>query len=106
MSSIGYDKLVRDRIPEIIVRSGKRAVTDMIPEKDMGLALDRKLQEEVGEYLESRNMEEMADVLEVLHGIAFHMGIPWEKIEEERLRKREERGGFEKGIRLLRVDSQ
>ena len=79
MSSIGYDKLVRDRIPEIIARSGKRAVTDMIPEKDMGPALDRKLQEEVGEYLESRNMEEMADVLEVLHGIAFHMGIPWEK---------------------------
>ena len=106
MSSIGYDKLVRDRIPEIIARSGKRAVTDMIPEKDMGPALDRKLQEEVGEYLESRNMEEMADVLEVLHGIAFHMGISWEKIEEERLRKREERGGFEKGIRLLRVDSQ
>ena len=106
MSSIGYDKLVRDRIPEIIARSGKRAVTDMIPEKDMGPALDRKLQEEVGEYLESRNMEEMADVLEVLHGIALHMGIPWEKIEEERLRKREERGGFEKGIRLLRVDSQ
>ena len=106
MSSIGYDKLVRDRIPEIIARSGKRAVTDMIPEKDMGPALDRKLQEEVGEYLESRSMEEMADVLEVLHGIAFHMGIPWEEIEEERLRKREERGGFEKGIRLLRVDSQ
>ena len=45
MSSIGYDKLVRDRIPEIIARSGKRAVTDMIPEKDMGPALDRKLQE-------------------------------------------------------------
>ena len=106
MSSIGYDKLVRDRIPEIIARSGKRAVTDMIPEKDMGPALDRKLQEEVGEYLESRSMEEMADVLEVLHGIAFHGGIDWSLVEAERIRKNNERGGFEKGIRLIGVSEE
>ena len=71
----------------------------------MKAALDRKLQEEVQEYLDSHSIEEMADVLEVLHEIAFHMGISWNTIEQERIRKREERGGFEKGIRLLRVDS-
>lgn len=71
----------------------------------MKAALDRKLQEEVQEYLESHSIEEMADVLEVLHGIAFHMGVSWDTIEQERIRKREERGGFEKGIRLLRVDN-
>lgn len=105
MSSIHYDKLVRDKIPEVITAAGKHPVTDLMPKQEMKAALDRKLQEEVQEYLESHSIEEMADVLEVLHGIAFHMGVSWDTIEQERIRKREERGGFEKGIRLLRVDS-
>ena len=105
MSSIHYDKLVRDKIPEVITAAGKHPVTDLMPKQEMKAALDRKLQEEVQEYLESHSIEEMADVLEVLHGITFHMGVSWDTIEQERIRKREERGGFEKGIRLLRVDS-
>ena len=104
MASVQYDKLVRDRIPAIILAAGQRPVTDVLPETDIAAALGRKLEEEVGEYLESRSVEEMADILEVLHGIAFHMGIPWEAVERERIRKRDERGGFEQGIRLLRVD--
>ena len=100
---IRYDKLVRDKIPSIIEASGKTAVTDRIPPENMQAALDRKLQEEVKEFLESHSVEEMADVLEVFHGIAFHAGIDWSRIEAERLRKKEERGGFEKGIRLIEV---
>ncbi len=69
----------------------------------MAGALDRKLQEEVREYLDSSSIEEMADILEVLHGIAFHKGISWEEVETVRIRKRDERGGFEQGIRLLEV---
>lgn len=105
MSSIHYNKLVRDKIPEIIIAAGKHPVTDVLPEQEMNAALDRKLQEEVQEYLESHSIEEMVDVLEALHGIAFHMGISWDAIEQERIRKRDKRGGFEKGIRLMRVDS-
>ena len=105
MSSIHYNKLVRDKIPEVIIAAGKHPVTDVLPEQEMKVALDRKLQEEVQEYLDSHSIEEMADVLEVLHGIAFHMGISWDTIEQERIRKRDERGGFEKGIRLMSVDS-
>ena len=101
-----YDKMVRDRIPEIIRAAGKEAVTDVLPEEEILPALGRKLQEEVGEYLEAENVEEMADILEVLHGIAFHRGIAWEEVESVRLRKREERGGFEKGIRLLEVQGK
>ena len=103
---IHYDKLIRDKIPSIIESAGKTPVTDLISPEHMQTALDRKLQEEVREYLESHSVEEMADVLEVLHGIAFHMGVSWDAVEQERLRKLNERGGFEKGIRLLRVDSQ
>ena len=98
-----FDKLVRDRIPEIIRTAGKEAVIDVLPEKEILPGLGRKLQEEVGEYLEAENTEEMADILEVLHGIAFHLGVSWDEVEAVRLRKREERGGFEKGIRLLEV---
>ena len=100
---IHYDKLVRDRIPVIIEKNGKTPLTDIIPSAEMQAALDRKLQEEVNEYLERHSVEEIADVLEVLHGIAFHQGINWEQIESERVRKKEERGGFEKGIRLIDV---
>ncbi|MBQ8136274.1 MAG: nucleoside triphosphate pyrophosphohydrolase [Clostridia bacterium] len=103
MRVIQYDKLVRDRIPEVICRAGKQAVTDTLPQEAMAAALDRKLQEEVGEYLESGSVEEMADIVEVLHGIAFHRGISWDEVESVRVRKRAERGGFEKGIRLLEV---
>ncbi len=103
MRSIRYDKLVRDKIPEVIRQAGKQPVTDTLSPDAMAAALDRKLQEEVREYLESSSMEEMADVLEVLHGIAFHKGIAWDEIEAVRIRKREERGGFEKGVRLLEV---
>ena len=100
---IHYDKLVRDKIPDIIEAAGKTVLTDRIPPENMQAALDRKLQEEVKEYLESHSVEEMADVLEVLHGIAFHTGIDWNQVEAERLRKSGERGGFEKGIRLIEV---
>ena len=100
---IHYDKLVRDKIPAIIEASGKIPVTDRISPEKMQDALDRKLREEVKEYLESHSVEEMADVLEVLHGIAFHAGIDWNQVEAERLRKKEDRGGFEERIRLIEV---
>ena len=88
---IRYDKLVRDKIPSIIEASGKTAVTDRIPPENIQAALDRKLQEEVKEFLESHSVEEMADVLKVFHGIAFHAGIDWSRIEAERLRKKRPR---------------
>ena len=103
MVSIQYDKLVRDKIPEIIRQAGKQPITDILSQDDIAAALNRKLQEEVQEYLESGSVEEMADILEVLHGIAFHKGISWSEVESARIQKRNERGGFEKGIRLLEV---
>ena len=103
LNCIHYDKLVRDKIPDVIRQAGKEPVTDILSRESMAAALDRKLQEEVQEYLESGSVEEMADILEVLHGIAFHKGISWDDVESVRARKRDERGGFEKGVRLLEV---
>ncbi len=106
MQTVHHDKLVRDLIPEVIRAAGKTPVCRTIPAADMLSALDAKLSEEVREYQESHCIEEMADILEVLHGIAFHMQIPWDDIENERLSKRTERGGFEKGICLIEVRSE
>lgn len=103
LMDLHYDKLVRDKIPDVIRQAGKEPVTDILPSESMAAALDRKLQEEVQEYLESGSVEEMADILEVLRGIAFHKGISWGEVESARIQKRNERGGFEKGIRLLEV---
>ena len=103
LMDLHYDKLVRDKIPEVILQAGKQPIADTLSHEEMASALDRKLQEEVQEYLESGSVEEMADILEVLHGIAFHKGISWDEVESARIHKRDERGGFVKGIRLLEV---
>ena len=103
MGTVYHGKLVRDLIPTVIELAGKTPVSDLVSLNELEGALDSKLREEVAEFLESHSIEEMADILEVLHGIAFHKGISWEEVESVRVRKREERGGFEKGIRLLEV---
>lgn len=45
-----YNKLVRDRIPEIIQASGKMCSTEILPDEDYLKYLDAKLDEELAEY--------------------------------------------------------
>ena len=98
-----YHKLVRDEIPRIIEESGKRCeVTVLSPEDYLAMA-DRKLQEELDEYLESGSLEELADLLEVIRAAAIARGGSIEQVEEIRVRKAEERGGFEKRLCLEKV---
>ena len=59
--------------------------------------------EEVNEYLEDNNLEELADVLEVLVGLAGYLGYTEEELFEKRKQKKEERGGFDEGVVLERV---
>lgn len=99
-----YDKLVRDRIPEIIEKQGERPVCDRL-DRDGSIAyLTKKLAEEAGEYAESGEIEELADLVEVVRGILCHRGVKWEELEAIRAKKYEERGGFEGGIRLIAVE--
>lgn len=99
-----YCKIVRDRIPEIIERSGKRARFEYAtPERTLA-GLTEKLVEEAEEFRESGSIEELADVCEVIHGILRLRGLSVRALEETRLKKRAERGGFLLGVRLLEVD--
>ena len=88
------EKLVRDRIPEIIISEGRKPATRIAGTEEYRRKLSEKLEEEVAEFLANMSTEEMADVLEVLHAICELEGIRMEDVERARLVKKKERGGF------------
>lgn len=98
-----YNKLVRDLIPEVIKNSGKECEIDIVDKELRKELLEAKLMEEVNEYLEDKNLEELADVMEVLFGLAYNLGYSEEDLLNKRKEKLEERGGFKEGIILKRV---
>ena len=103
MRIIKYNKLVRDRIPEIIEASGKTCVCSTLSDEEYLAMLDAKLNEELAEYQESRSMEELADLLEVMRSVAAARGSSIEEVENILRKKAEKRGGFEKKILLTEV---
>lgn len=99
-----YNKLVRDKIPEIIESDGKTCKTRILSDEEYIAALEAKLGEEVAEYQEDKNLEEMADVLEVLLAICIARGYSLNELEEMRVKKANERGGFKKKMFLRYVE--
>lgn len=98
-----YNKLVRDRIPEIIEASGKTCTVETLTDEQYIAMLDAKLNEELAEYQESKSLEELADLLEVMGAVVKARGYSWDELTEARKKKREGRGGFEKKILLKEV---
>ncbi len=98
-----YDKIVRDRIPEIIEADGKKCVCETLSLERYINMLDAKLNEELAEYQENKSMEELADLLEVMGAVVKARGYTWEQLTAIRKKKRDERGGFEKRILLKEV---
>ncbi len=106
MAIVHYNKLVRDKIPEIIENSGKKSVIDILSEQDYLVMLDEKLNEELAEYQESKSLEELADLLEVIKAVAAARGSSMDEVEQIRKEKAAKRGGFEKRILLIEVQSE
>ena len=98
-----YNKLVRDRIPEIIQADGKRCVVETLSDEGYLSLLDYKLDEDLAEYQESKSLEEFADLLEVVGAVVKARGWTMEELELVRAEKAAERGGFEKKILLKEV---
>lgn len=98
-----YNKLVRDRIPEIIEGDNKQCQIEILEDGRYRAMLDEKLDEECAEYQESKDIEELADMLEVMYAIAKTRGYSSEDLERIRREKAEKRGGFEKKILLKAV---
>lgn len=98
---IKYEKAVRDKIPQIIKSSGKNCNVKKLDDSKFLIQLEKKLLEELAEYPEGKNVEELADILEVIYRIAQLRGVSKEELEKIRIKKSEERGGFEKNLFLI-----
>lgn len=91
---IYHNKLVRDKIPEIIHSKGKICKARKLDSGEFALELKKKLQEEVKEYLEEPSMAELADILEVVEGLALTKGASLDDVLRTKEEKKKARGGF------------
>ena len=98
-----YNKIVRDNIPTIIENSGNKCETEIVSDEKALLYLYTKLTEEVNEFLESKDIHEMADIIEVLYAICDKMKITRAMLETIRQQKENENGAFENNIILKKV---
>lgn len=99
-------KLVRDHVPDLLRAQGQTARTGQATGKDLMSWTLQKLSEETAEVRMDPCVEELADVLEVLHALAALLGVSWECVERERAEKEATRGGFRGGTILEQVRSQ
>lgn len=104
-----YNKLVRDRIPQIIIGNGEKPITRVLDEKEYFHELIKKLKEEVAEFEEAlfesgvagaKCVEELADIKEVTIAIREAMGIHAGELEDVRRKKADTNGRFKKRIYL------
>lgn len=98
-----YNKLVRDKILEIIKANGQQATHKILEDDEYAEELVKKLFEEVEEYKKDRNTDELADIIEVVYALAKLHGCTPEQLEQIRLDKAQKRGGFDKKIFLEEV---
>lgn len=98
-----YNKLVRDNIPAIITDQGNIPITRVLDDGEYLAALDKKLSEELLEYLADGSIGEICDMLEVIDAICRARGISPEQLAAVRNEKRNKNGGFDKRIWLEKV---
>lgn len=103
-----YNKLVRDKIPEIIENDGKQCTTKILDDESYIIELKKKVHEELQEYEEATSdeeaIEELADILELMHALAKTHGSTIKEVEKIRADKAEKRGGFKDKIFLIEVE--
>lgn len=105
-----YNKLVRDLIPQVIEADGKKCFTKVLePSEHLG-QIKTKMQEEALEFQEANAttdaVEELADILELVHAALHIYGVSYEQLEQVRVQKKEQRGGFSEGIYLIEVEDE
>ena len=96
-----FNKAIRDKIPEIIQKDGHTCNIQTLSDEKFIIEIEKKLSEEVTEYQNDKNPEELADILEVIYRIAQLKGISKEELEKIRIKKLQDRGGFEKNLFLI-----
>jgi predicted house-cleaning noncanonical NTP pyrophosphatase (MazG superfamily) len=97
------EKLVRDKIPDIIKENGEEPVFDKLDDSEIVPYLIEKVSEEAEEFVEGGELEELADLLEVIDRFLELKGIGMEELQDLKEKKHEERGGFSENIVLRDV---
>ena len=100
---IPHNKLVRDNIPQIIENNGQSAKTVLLDDEKYTAALEKKLKEETREYLQSKELMELADILEVVEALAKNQGSSFDEVLELKKQKQEKNGAFDKKLFLISV---
>ena len=98
-----YNKLIRDKIPEIIEAKGSKAVFEVLDNENFQKNLNKKLVEELKEYQESGSVEELADLVEVGYALLDCKDISRAQFEQIRIAKAEERGTFRERLLLKEI---
>ena len=102
-----YNKLVRDKIPEEInSMEGRKAKFRIMDENEYIKELNRKLLEESNEFVEENDIEELADVMEVMESIMKIKNIQWEEVKKIQTKKRDKKGSFDRKIYLEYVEEE
>ena len=101
MDTKKYNKVVRDKIPEIIADSGKKYNLKQLDDESFLAKIEKKLIEEVNEYSESKDVEELADLLEVIYRISELRGVNSDELDEIRKDKAKKRGIFANNLFLI-----
>ena len=101
MGTIKYNKAIRDKIPEIIAESGKKYNLKQLDDESFLTELEKKLIEEVNEYAESKDVEELSDLLEVIYRISELKGVNSDELDEIRKDKAKKRGKFDDNLFLI-----
>ncbi|MDF2065496.1 nucleoside triphosphate pyrophosphohydrolase [Bacillus sp. Cr_A10] len=105
-----YNKLVRDLIPQVIEKSGSKFTTRILDPSEHLTEIKNKLSEEVKEFQETMNrqdaLEELADILELIHAALPIHDATFEELEKIRLAKKQKRGGFKEGVYLIEVQDE
>jgi predicted house-cleaning noncanonical NTP pyrophosphatase (MazG superfamily) len=96
-----YNKAIRDKIPEIIAESGKKSNIKHLDDESFLAELEKKLSEEVNEYSESKDVEELADLLEVIYRISELRGVNPDELDTIRHDKGQKRGKFTSNLFLI-----
>ena len=99
-----YNKAIRDKIPEIIKLSEKNCDVKKLNDSEFLVELEKKLIEELTEYQESKDVEELADMLEVIYRISELRGITSNELENIKNEKAKKRGKFNDNLFLVDTD--
>jgi len=103
---IRYNKAIRDKIPEIIKKSGNECNIKTLSDDEFLIELEKKLSEEIKEYLDSRSVEELADIIEVIKRISQLKGVSFDELERIRQKKADERGSFKDNLFLISTSEE